>query len=121
MVSIESHNELLALHRALMELHFVETPNDAAVYGSPLVAAIANRVFEAIIDCEKASGAVDNVEKWKSWRKLDESRREWQVLSRQIRAFKLSTLSAEQRTDFIRALASPFLLSEEQLAQLARV
>ncbi|HZV56350.1 MAG TPA: hypothetical protein VFF89_01635 [Sphingobium sp.] len=51
--------ELLALHRALFEAQFSESPHDKDVPGSPLLASMANRIVDLLSQDDP---------RWADWR-----------------------------------------------------
>lgn len=111
--------ELLALHRALMEARFTLEANDPAVPDSPLVAAVANRVVDALIDLGKQSKGYGTAEEWIAWRRVDPTRREWRVVvNRLARNRSWQKQSREEKAAQAAMLMSPFVLTQEQLDQL---
>jgi hypothetical protein len=115
-VLIRDEAALLALHRALMELHFVELPNDPAVIGSSFVATIANQTLDALIDIEESRGNQKRVDQWKTWRRLDHTRREWRLLIRRLHSInRLLEMPWEQQQELIRCYASPFVVDAKAI------
>lgn len=116
LVEISDSRELLAVHRALMELRSVKEPNNVDVIGSRFVAQFAHRVLDALIELEEKQGNVERVNQWKTWRTIDESRSEWGLLQHRIRSVHhWEQISEENRRGYINDVASPFILSSEQV------
>lgn len=57
--TISDEYELIALHRALFEAQFAVSPHDGDVPGSPLLASLANRVVDSLIQQDP---------RWTQWR-----------------------------------------------------
>jgi hypothetical protein len=116
-VTIDDYHELLALHRALMEAKFHGEPNDPAVPGSPFIAAVANRVVEALVahDVERKGAA--KREEWARWRAITPDRREWRLaLGHATAMAKWDEWDDEMRTGVARTLMSPFVLGDATAA-----
>ena len=119
MFSIDSYVELLALHRALLELQWVSEPNDPAIIGSSFVADIANRVLDELIAIENAAKRTSRAEDWRQWRELTPDRREFQRLKKRLESLQQWETDEEQK-ECIRCLASPFVLSDDLIETLIR-
>lgn len=121
-LTINDYDELVAVHRALLELKTISNPNDEAVIGSPLVAQFAHRLLDTIIEADRERVGNDSASRWNSWRLLDESRREWGLIANQIaNVDNWDRMSSEQRREYITNVASPFKLSEAQLDSLVDI
>ncbi len=119
MVEISNIYELLAVHRALLELKYIEHPNSPEVVGSPFVAQVAHRILDALIDHERRQENTDGVKKWETWRLLDEDRREWKAIERQIKASSnWGRMNEDQKRQYVLDIAIPFKLASEKLAAL---
>jgi hypothetical protein len=107
---VEDRNELLSLHRALLEAKFSNDPNDPAVIGSKIIADLSNRVVDSLIRSESETG-----EKWEKWRKnsISVNRREWKIALNSIPHKKWAEWDKERKINFIEILFSPFQLTEE--------
>lgn len=115
-VIIDEHVDLLALHRVFVELHFITNPNDADVIGSSLIARIANQVLDAIIAKEIDQGRGDTASRWRDWRRIDRSRREWPLLVTQLKAIELwNTMSLALKKETVCCYASPFEVNVDEV------
>ena len=118
-IELTDHTTLLAVHRALLELKSVTCPNDPAVIGSPLVASFANCVLDALIESELENGNTERADSWETWRRLDETRPEWQLVVQQLAlGSNWRQMSREKRHEFVLALVSPFTVTAKQLDRL---
>ena len=66
---VDDPAELVALQRALQVALRCEDAEDPAVVGSPIVAALAHRVVDALIAAEERRGR--GTQRWRSWRLVD--------------------------------------------------
>jgi len=106
--------ELLALHHAIMHGKFFENPRLPEAQGSPHLAAVADRVLDAL-------AAKD--ERWNEWRQasptrhaeLLESVRQHLKKTRRLPAWQ--TWSHEKRRKVVRLLLSP-LIADDELVDL---
>lgn len=122
MFQIQDKHELLALHRALMEvIHGIQELNDKDIQGSPFVASVANRVLDTLIRHEEGEGNHDIVSRWLQWRELTDDRREWKLLVDRIKQRRGFAIPEANKESFIRSLASPFVLSESQRTLLLEI
>lgn len=118
-VAINDYNELLAVHRALLELKTITEPFDEAVIGSSIVAGFANRLLDAIIEMEKEKSGEEGARKWAAWRSIDESRREWTLIANQIAIIDdWDKMSLQQKREYVVNIASPFTLTVSQIDAL---
>ncbi len=60
------YDDLLNLHKALMEAKFHDNPDNEYVAGSPIIAKIMNEIVDVLTDIDPHA----NKEDWKRWRKL---------------------------------------------------
>lgn len=106
-IDFDDYYRLLALHRVLMEAKFCEVPNDPVVAGSPLVAELANKVVDALVQWPDVPGGNN----WASWRKMDPTRREWQVAVRRAATMdEWSRLDPSTKREVAANLLSPFTI-----------
>lgn len=61
--------ELSALQRALQVALRCDDADDPAVVGSPIVAALAHRAVDAMIEADRQRGR--DIGRWRSWRQLE--------------------------------------------------
>jgi hypothetical protein len=117
--SISNYDELIALHRVVMEAKFSIDPNDPAIQGSPLVAIIADQVIEALMNVEISKEGEASRIKWQRWREISPERREYQIIQDKIRAEALwKAWSFDEQADYIKILVSPLTISEELINEL---
>lgn len=116
-LQLSSYPELIALHKALLEAKFNSMPNDLLIAGSPYVAQIANQVIETVIQLETAKGDANAEGKWKEWRRINPSRREWQVAIDRVKETKDTWMrwSNEEKASYVRVVLSPFTIEEHLL------
>ena len=61
------YDDLLNLHKALMEAKFHDNPDNEYVVGSPIIAKIMNEIVDTLADIDPHANESD----WKTWRKLE--------------------------------------------------
>lgn len=61
------YDDLLNLHKALMEAKFHDNPDNEYVAGSPIIAKIMNEIVDVLTDIDPHA----NKEDWERWRKLE--------------------------------------------------
>lgn len=111
-LEVVGNNELLALHRGLMEARFCEVPNDPDVSGSPILSEIHRKLVEVIV----AGETVRSTEQWRQWLQLSDDRREWNVaLDRAIHSTRWKGLDGDEKRKLALDLLSPFDVSEAGL------
>lgn len=102
---LDSHAQLVALHRALMEAKFNDGPVNRDVSASPELAAMANAVV-----AELAAAEPDG--QWAQWRVATPWRREWRVCLDRVRdADRWTAMTDAQRRAYTRDLFAPLVLS----------
>ncbi len=117
--SISNYDELMALHRVVMEAKFSIDPNDSAIQGSPLVATISDQVVEALMNIEISKEGEASRVKWQKWREISPERREYQIIQAKIRAeASWKAWSFDEQTGYIKILVSPLTISEELINEL---
>jgi hypothetical protein len=115
-IEIDSAADLTALLRAILEAKFHAAPNDDDVPGSSILAALANRICDALTTAEiQKEGPVAH-RRWLEWRALTPARREWNVAisyATRMWATAWPRWSERQREDAARDLVAPLLLTQE--------
>jgi hypothetical protein len=119
--SIDSYDELLALHRALMEAKFSESPNDPAIQGSSLLSSISNCTVEALIAAEISKEGERARVKWQKWRHFTLERREYKIVQAKLRSETAwKSWSSPEQVKYVQDLISPLQASEEIIDTLLR-
>ncbi|MCY1144139.1 hypothetical protein OWR29_39610 [Actinoplanes sp. Pm04-4] len=110
-VQIESYHEVLALHRYLFESKGGDLSSEYA--GSPFIAAIQNRLADALEAADPGSG-------WTTWRDAEGHQQRIDA----VRQHLLSTaghwngMSREQQRAYVQDLLAPLRTSEDLVAEL---
>ncbi|WP_417396002.1 hypothetical protein [Gimesia chilikensis] len=120
MFQIEDYNELMALHKFLMERHYkIEFHSDELV-GSRFIAEISNRVVDSLIEIDEGQERFEKVKSWQNWRLLEPSRPEWDML-----LFRIKNIgewwgkhTIEERKKYILIFLSPYTVNSENMAKL---
>ncbi|NJN30586.1 MAG: hypothetical protein HC824_09260 [Synechococcales cyanobacterium RM1_1_8] len=114
---IENYDELMALHRVVMEAKFSVEPNDPVIQGSPFVSTIANQVVEALIEMEVEKEGETSRLKWQEWRKLSPERREYQIIQAKLKSnTSWKTWNFDQQVKYVKDLASPLQVADELIS-----
>jgi hypothetical protein len=117
--AVTDYYELLALHRVVMEAKFSDDPNDRAIQGSPFVAAIANRVLEALIamDIEKEGESAGL--RWQNWRQVTPDYRQYQITKTILQSNTVwKTWDFDDQVKYVKDLVSPLQISDELIETL---
>lgn len=114
-----AEDELLALHKSLLEAKFHALPDNSDIAGSPLVAAIANRVFDALVRLEESRGNVSKAREWADWRRAADKK--W-IVGR-VRDYAMQNphwrkWDGAERLDYLRCALSPFQMGDADLHAL---
>jgi hypothetical protein len=117
--SIDNYDELMALHRALMEAKFSESPNDLAVQGSSLLSKIANNVVESLTAMDIEKDGESSTAKWQKWREVIPERREYKIVQAKLKS-ESSWIEWDQseQIEYVQSLFSPLQASEEIISAL---
>ncbi|BAZ04017.1 hypothetical protein [Calothrix sp. NIES-3974] len=117
--SINNYDELIALHRVVMEAKFSTDPNDPVIQGSPLVSTVANQVVEALIEMEVEKEGEASRLKWQEWRQLSPERREYQIIQAKLKSdFSWKKWNPDEQVKYVRDLASPLQVTDELISNL---
>jgi hypothetical protein len=117
--SIDDYDQLMALHRVMMEAKFTLDPNDRDIQGSPLVAAIAHQIVESLTDMDSGKTGAAARSKWQAWRTISPERREYQIIQAKLNSESAwRKLSAAEQTQYVKDLASPLLISDQLIREL---
>jgi hypothetical protein len=111
--------ELRALFKALLEAKFHPDPETPEVQGSPLVAAICERVLAAMVAVELRDGDPMAASRYAQWRRA-EGHPEWVtvVRSRIAECGAWSGWSRLEREHYVLLLLSPLIAERELVADL---
>lgn len=117
--SINNYDELIALHRVVMEAKFSAEPNDPLIQGSPLVSTVANQVVEALIEMEVEKEGEASRLKWQEWRQLSPERREYHIIQAKLKSdFSWKKWNPDEQVKYVRDLASPLQVTDELISNL---
>lgn len=120
--SITDYYELLALHRIVLEAKFHNDPDDRDIADSPIAAALANRIVEALQNAEALRGKPERVSEWERWRKVDFKGRFLEnTVSYLRRHDKWSSMSQTERRDMAATLLAPFQISESDYQEFEKL
>ena len=121
-INIDSYEELIVLHKMIMNVKFDEVSCYPEAQGSPYSGRLARKVFSLIIEFEKEQGNVGKADEWLRWQKADSSRFETKLLLSAIGRFThWSALSQIERQEFVVDFMSPLVLSREYLGLVCSV
>lgn len=118
-LTVSNPMELLALHKAIMEAKFHENPENQDVLGSPLLAAIADQVMDAIINAEDAVGNSSKASSWRTFRRL--SSNTWiaeRVYRQVVRNPNWRAFDDVSRTRYLICALAPFQATSSELDNL---
>lgn len=105
-MNIKDKNELIALHRCLLEAKFNPNPNDLDIAGSPIAARIANKVVEEL--------SVIDSEAWDEWRKAENHLDRIDNLKTSLKFQNLSSIVKHtERKEFVINALAPLIADEE--------
>lgn len=116
---IDNYDELMALHRALMEAKFSESPNDLAIQGSSLLSKIANNVVESLTAMDIEKDGESSIAKWQKWREVIPERREYKIVQAKLKS-ESSWIEWDhsKQMEYVQSLFSPLQASEEIICNL---
>jgi hypothetical protein len=115
-ITLSDIDDLLALHKGLMESRYCTTPYDSYVSGSPRLADIHRNVVAAIRSANLPAGL--SPDSWDKWLAIDEDRREWRVaLDRAANSSRWQKLDYSEKCEIATNLLSPFTVDEEVLGK----
>lgn len=118
---IDNYEELVALHRALLEVKFSGNCKDEVLPFSEFIANISNKVVDEIIEYNKQGkgNKLATTQDWVNWRVLEKNQPEWNAILENIQKideWRQSLKSEKENT--VKWLASPFILTEKSLNEL---
>lgn len=111
-------SDLHALNRAL-QVALRADSDDPALVGSPIVAALAHRVVDALIEAERARSGASAEARWASWRRI-ESRPDLLAWARRTStaAPRWATWTRPERQRYVEALIAPFVATDATMEVL---
>lgn len=124
MFNIETHAEMTAVFRAILEAKFHPTVVDADVPGSQLLATVAVRIRDALIDIERQRDGTVAERRWREWAAISPARREWSVaVEYAVEMWRgvWQGWSSDQRLHAAKCLLSPFDAEEATLNSFLEV
>lgn len=115
---LENYYELLVTHKMMMEARFCVDPIDLDVPISPVAAGLHDRIIQKLIEIETKRTGESAKLKWDNWLEISPSYREWEVsLERAKRDSRWLDWNDMEQRFFTMTLLSPFVVSEELIAQ----
>jgi hypothetical protein len=115
-ITLSDIDDLLALHKGLMESRYCTTPYDSYVSGSPRLADIHRNVVAAIRSANLPAGL--SPDSWDKWLAIDEDHREWRVaMDRAANSSRWQKLDYSEKCEVATNLLSPFTVDEEVLGK----
>jgi hypothetical protein len=110
-VRVEGYHEVLALHRMLFASKFDDL--NSVYAGSPFIAAIQNRLADALEAADPGTG-------WRDWRDADRHDHRLDAVRRSLShaGQRWQEMSVEQRTAHIRVLLAPLRPSDHLVNEL---
>ncbi len=119
MFSVNSFDELLVLHRTVMEAKFTECPRDIALVGSSYLANLSNNIVSSIITAHKKQGDKEEAKRWTEWRELSSHEHELKIIKTHILKLQsISSLSRDAKYEYILNLCAPFIPSDRDIERL---
>ena len=107
---VDDATELVALHRALFEAQFAKDPEDRDVPGSPLIAALANRVVGLLARQDA---------RWEDWRRAELHPDRVSIVGRRLRSRPgWPQLSRVDRTKMVLDSLAPLIAGDELIQRL---
>lgn len=139
MFVLNDYNDLLALHRALIEAKFRINPNDELIARSPIIADLCNRVVKELIELELKTD--DNAElKWIKWLSISECDNPfekydndltdtnilfltpWEIaLINAQKDMRWSISSYEEKEQMVKEYLSPFICTDSQIEKFINI
>lgn len=114
---VDDYNDLLNLHKALMEAKFHNDPENDCIAGSPVIARIMNQIVDIISECGSDS--------WKKWRniknhRLEEERHEYigvwhKMIIAASRNCIWKEVSHQEKINISKIYLSPFYYDNQDL------
>ena len=119
--SVNGERELMVMQRVFREAKFCTVPDDDEISDSDIVASMFSRLINVLIEvvveveARGESGRAD----WQAWLKMDNPRRsEWGAARLRAKRKKSWPLMSDmERTEYVRLLFSPFILSQKEIDQ----
>lgn len=114
-IIISGYEEMLALHKALMEAKFHPEPENLMVSGSPLVASISNRVVEALVEMEIQKNP-SKQDSWKRWLDIKNQKTFWNRALEYACEFNYwGKFTEDEKRHYVSCLLSPFKFDENDI------
>lgn len=114
-VTISNHDELLALHKALIEAKFHPEPENTLISGSPFIADICNRVVDALIEIESLKNP-SKYEGWMLWLNIKNQKNFWERAIKYAQESNFwNKLTINEKKRYVKCLLSPFKFEETDI------
>jgi hypothetical protein len=118
-ITLSDVDDLLALHKALMEARYCTTPYDSYISASPRLAVIHRSLVTAIRSANMPGRL--SPESWDQWLAINEDRREWGVaLARAVSSSGWERLDYSEKCHRASSLLAPFDVDEALLDKFVR-
>ncbi len=132
------YNELIALHRALIEAKFRINPNDELIAGSPIIADLSNRIVKELIELElkKNDDAESKWMKWLSINKCDNPFEKYDDVSNinilSLTPWEIALINAkkdirwnistyQEKEQMVKNYLSPFICTDSQVEEFINI
>ncbi|MEP0175662.1 MAG: hypothetical protein ABJD02_18000 [Paraglaciecola sp.] len=118
-MEISKDSDLMALHRAIVEAKFKDSPNDEAIPFSGILSRLSHEIFDSIVESLTNQGEIDEAEEWNNIRKLSVDWSGYSLIKQRIEETGVwLDLSHGDKIELIKVLCSPYKPSVEQLDEL---
>lgn len=119
MFGIKCYDDLMILHRAVMEAKFSDDPKDTSLIGSPVLASISHEIVDSLIEHSKKIKDDSLLEHWERWRDASTRTIELEVIRSHIYGLKIwDKWSSKEKRYYLEILLKPFIYDEIFLANL---
>ena len=116
---ISDYYDLLNLHKALVEVKFLDNPNNRCIAGSPIIARISNRIVELLTVLDKRNG---REKLWIDWRKITNHDYYKDRIIKLIAEIETGwkAYDDERKRNVVLNYSAPFICSEADINQILR-
>lgn len=122
-MQIEGESQLAVLIKAVWIAKYNSNPEESfEIVASPILADILTRAYDDLIETYRRNGKEHNASIWERQRSAANRKFEVKALYAHIERSETARwwigTSFEKKTEFIRIFMSPYVVNEDQLAQL---